>query len=127
MSTSVETLNIAFEQGTSFDLVYTWTGPDNVTPVNVTGYTAKMIVVSDYVNKTPLVLFNSAGGGTSNTSVTLGGAAGTVEVQATDAATAAMTWITGVYALIVQSPGGLDTKLLRGQCVVNPGLKFSDV
>lgn len=123
MAVNVDVANIAFEQGTPFELVYTWTD-ENDNPINVTGYTAQLIVATDLVNKTQILIFDSAGGGTANTTLTLGGTAGTFQATATAAATTAMTFITGVYALIAQSAGGVQTKLLEGQCVVNPGLSW---
>lgn len=124
MSVNVDRVNIAFEQGAPFDLVYTWTD-ENDNPIDVTGYTAQIIVATDLVNKTQILLFDSVSGGTANTTLTLGGAAGTFEATATAAATTAMTFITGVYALIAESPSGVIQKLLEGQVVVNPGLSWS--
>ncbi len=125
MAINVDIANIAFEQGTPFELVYTWTQTGTDIPVDVTGYTAQLIVATDLVNKTQILLFDSAGGGTANTTLTIGNAAGTFTVTATAAATSAMTFVTGVYALIAESPSGVIQKLLEGQVVVNPGLSWS--
>ena len=122
-STAVEILNITFEQGTSFDMVYTWTDA-NGNPIDLTGYQAKLIVATDLINKTQILLFSSGDDGTPNTSITLGGAAGTVEVQAEASATTAMTFSTGVYALIVQDGSGTTTKLLEGAIGLNLGLSW---
>ena len=119
----VDAANIAFEQGAPFELVYTWTD-DNGNPLNVTGYTAQFVVATDLVNKTQILLVDSAGGGVENTSLTVGTTDGTFTVQAAAAATTAMTFIRGFYALIVQSPGDVVSKLLEGQVVVTPGLSW---
>jgi hypothetical protein len=123
MMSVVDTANIAFEQGAPFELVYTWTD-DNGNPFNVTGYTAQFIVATDLINKTQILLVDSAGGGAANTSLAVGTTDGTFTVQATAAATTAMTFINGVYALIVQSSGSAISKLLEGQVVVTPGLSW---
>lgn len=123
--TTVEILNISFEQGTPFDLVFTWTDL-NGNPIDITGYKAQLLVATDLIYKTPIILFSSESGGAPNTTVTLGGTAGTIQVQAPDFVTAAMTFETAVYSLIVQSPTGVNTKLLEGTVVVLPGLSWEN-
>ncbi len=192
-----QTMNIVFEQGTPFDYVYT-------APISLSGYTAHLHVVTDYVSRTPLLFFtsfsplaitnataatttitatvnstaslfvgqqlnivgitgfttNNPNGSYAVASVINGssftyvasmaptgtyGAGGliteneelpafpgaslsisgsTVEITATAEATAAMVFITGVYALSVRSSSGVDTKLLEGDVMVLPGLSY---
>lgn len=121
---TVENYPIVFEQGTPFQLVYTWTSGPNNTPVDLTGYSAKLHVVTDLVNKVPILLFTTGAGGTANTSIVTGGTAGTVTVTATDVATTAMMFDTGYYSLFVQSAGGNPTKLLEGKVTVMAGLSW---
>lgn len=122
MSSGVEVYPIVFEQGTPFQLVYTWT--INGTPVDLTGYSAKMHVVTDLINKVQILEFDSGGGGTPNTSIALGGSAGTVTVNATSTATAAMTFDTGYYSLFVKPSSGDVTKLLEGTVTVSLGIGY---
>jgi hypothetical protein len=123
MSTVPQQQNIVFEQGTPFSLVYTWTD-SNGNPINLTGYSARLHVATDLTNKTSIILFTTGTGATAGTSLTLGGSSGVVTATATDVATTAMTFQTAVYALFVQSPGGVTTKLLEGDVVVNAGLSW---
>lgn len=122
-SSAVQVEPIIFEQGTPFSLVFTWTDGSN-NPINLTGYSAKMHVVTDLINKVPILLFTTGNGGTANTSIVLGGSAGTVTVTATDAATAAMNFDTGYYSLFVQSSSGANTKLMEGNVTVSLGLSY---
>lgn len=123
MTQAAEVYPITFEQGTPFQLVYTWTD-NNGNPVDVTGYSAKLKVVTDLINKVQILNFVSSGSGTPNTSIVLGGAAGTVTVNATAAATGAMNFDTGYYALLVESAGAEITKLLEGTVTVGLGLSW---
>jgi hypothetical protein len=120
---AVENYPIVFEQGTPFQLVFTWTDSNN-NPVDLTGYSARLHVVTDLVNRVPLLLFTTGSGATPNTSIVTGNTAGTVTVGATDAATTAMNFDTGYYSLLVQSPGGVVTKLLEGNVTVAAGLSW---
>jgi hypothetical protein len=122
-STPVTLMNIAFEQGSSYDYVYTWLDSNN-NPVNLTGYSARLHVVTDLINKSPILTITNDGTTAPNTSLILGGAAGTIEITATAAATTAMTYFTGKYALLVESGSGVITKLMEGSVVVNAGISW---
>lgn len=113
---------ITFEQGTPFQYTYTW--QSGGVPNDLTGYTAKMHIVIDLVNKVPIITITSDGSTAPNTSITLGGTAGTATINLTDAATTAMTYDTGYYALLVQSPGGVNYKLMEGTVTVSLGLSY---
>jgi hypothetical protein len=118
----VTTYPITFEQGTPYQYTYIWSTNGSVN--DLTGYTARMHIVTDLVNKVPILTLTSDGTTAPNTSITLGGTAGTVTVNLTDAATAAMNYDTGYYALLVQSPGGVNYKLMEGTVTVALGLSY---
>jgi hypothetical protein len=121
-STSVAHYDISVEQGADYSLVVTYLDPDG-NPVDLTGYAAKLRVVTDAVSETPLLLFATTSGD-AGTTVTLGGAAGTITIEATAAYTAAIDWDTAIYTLLVKSPGGEVTKLLKGAFEVNGGVTW---
>lgn len=120
---TVANYQLTIDQGTNFTLTLTWQNP-NGTPVDLTGYTAKVHVVDNLNNRTSLLEFNSVSGGSPGTTLTLGGTAGTVTMGLTAAASAALTFTDGQYAVLVDSPGGVITRLLQGTVHVNSGLSW---
>lgn len=100
------------EQGATFDYTLTWVDQQN-TPVNLTGYTARM----QFRPGTPdnptvaLELTSPVSGGVG---ITLGGAAGTIRLQATAALTAALTAVPHSYDLELTDGAGVVTRLIRG-------------
>jgi hypothetical protein len=113
--------HISVEQGSTFELLLTWSNSDS-SLVDLTGYQAKLHVVTDYVNKTSLWEFNSETGGSSGTSLVLGGAAGTIAISATDTAVNALNFPNGIYDLLVKAPNSTVVKILKGTLKVNRGV-----
>jgi hypothetical protein len=107
--------NIVVEQGATFTLNATWQAADG-TPVDLTGYSARMQARQTYASTTAVLNLTNAGG-----NITLGGTAGTVVVTVSATATAALTapW-SGVYDLELASAGGVVTRLLEGSLRVTP-------
>lgn len=107
--------NITIEQGATFTLNATWKAADG-TPVDLTGYAARMQARQTYASATTVLNLTSAGG-----NIALGGTAGTVVVTISATATAALTapWA-GVYDLELVSAGGVVTRLLEGSARVTP-------
>lgn len=107
------TYNIVCEQGATFRLMLTWRNP-NGTPVNVTGYSAKMDVRQKAsTGHTELSLSTAAGG------ITLGGVDGTVLLTATATTTNALVSGVYVYDLELTSAGGEVTRLVAGSFTVD--------
>ena len=104
------TLNIY--KGATLDITFTYKDSAG-NPVNLTGYTARLQVrASVDTPGTPLLELTTtlvAGSG-----IVLGGAAGTIQLVAPAAATAAYTWDEGVYDLELISGTGVVTRLLQG-------------
>jgi hypothetical protein len=67
--------NITIDQGADFVLPLTYLNP-NQTPVNITGWSAEMMVRQTYSDNTPLVSLSSQSNG-----ITLGGTAGTITID----------------------------------------------
>lgn len=106
---SAGTHTITIEQGATFTSLMTWyTDDTRETPVNLTGYTAKMQIRSRIGDETVLLELS-----TENGRITLGGVAGTIllTISATD--TEDLTFEQGVYDLELIDDGTV-TRLLQG-------------
>ena len=107
-------LDMSCYQGASFDYTLTWqTGG---TPVNLSGYTARMQVRDGYDGGSAIVSL------TSGTGITLGGTAGTILVALTATQTAAIDATPSgqyVYDLELVS-GSTVTRLVEGTFIVSP-------
>jgi hypothetical protein len=108
------TLDFTIEQGATFNLVLTW--EVNGTPVNVTGYTARLQARVDIEEtETVLSMTTDAGGG-----ITLGGAAGTITLNRTATQTALLPAGGYVYDLELVSGAGVVTRLVQGDLSISP-------
>lgn len=105
--------NLVIEQGATFDTTVTWEAAGS--PVDLTGYAARMKVAEDYDSTPVLSLTSSPAAG-----LTLGGAAGTIRIVITDEQTAALTIESGKYDLELEAPDGTVRRLLRGNVTVLP-------
>lgn len=107
-------LNMECYQGASFDYTLTWqTGG---TPVNLSGYSARMQVRDGFDGGSAIVNL------TSGTGITLGGTAGTIVVALTAIQTAAIDATPSgqyVYDLELVS-GSTVTRLVEGNFLVSP-------
>lgn len=104
--------NITAEQGATLTRTITWKNTVG-TPINLTGYTARMQVRNDYEAVTSLLTLTTENGG-----ITLGGVAGTIVITASATATAALSAGSYVYDLeLVLSD--VVTRLIQGSFVVN--------
>lgn len=128
--------NLDIYQGETFSYVYTYGGGS---PVNLTGYTARMAVKRD--RRAEETSYLSTGDDADGGTITLGGAAGTVTVAMTAAQTQAMDetdwWfamfggepdlpldrsIEFFYDLEIVSGAGVVTRLLQGTITFHRGI-----
>ena len=100
-------------QGASFDTTLTWKVGDPATPVNLTGYTARLQVRTSVDAATTALELTTANGG-----IVLGGAAGTVALAVTAAATATLSPGYYVYDLELVN-GATVTRLVEGRVTVS--------
>lgn len=108
-------LNITLEQGAAFVINITWQSAEG-TPVDLTGYTAKMQARYKYSDPAPLVTFSTADG-----TITLGGVLGTVKVEGMALLPGLTEKRSGVYDLeLTKTSDGLVTRLLQGSAVFSP-------
>lgn len=105
---------IKIEQGATFRLSLIWEDASN-TPVNLTGWTARMQVRRNYKADVPLLTFT-----TENGAIALGGSAGTIEVTGLATLTDDVPAKLCVYDLELQSPTGFVKRLLEGTALVTP-------
>lgn len=83
-------------------------------PVNLTGWTASL-----QIRAFPLassILYDAS------SDITLGGAAGTIELVIPASATEGFTWFSGVYDMLLTDPSGNVTRFLWGNVTVSPGV-----
>lgn len=106
--------DILIEQGATFQLNLVYKD-SNASPIDISGYTARMQVRRAYDAPTPLLNLT-----TENGAITLGGAAGTIAVQAAAALTTDLPAKPAVYDLELISPGGVVTRLIRGVATITP-------
>jgi hypothetical protein len=103
-------LDIVIEINATFALPFTWlTGGVSGTPVNLTGYDAKMQVRKDYDSPDTLLDLSVTSG-----HITLGGSLGTVSISAPPEETLVLPPGPAVYDLLLISGSGVTTRLLEG-------------
>lgn len=109
-------LNLACYQGANFDYSLTWTTTSGTVtaPVDLTNYSARMQVREDYAASTAVMSLTSGSG------ITLGGTAGTILLEASSTATAALISGQYLYDLELVSGAGYVTRLVEGTFIVDP-------
>jgi hypothetical protein len=100
--------DLFIEQGATFVKTITWNDSAG-TPVDLTGYTARMQFRSSVNSST--ILFSAT---TENSRITLGGALGTIDITFSATDTTAFAFVSAVYDLELQSGTGFVTRLLEG-------------
>lgn len=108
------TYDITIEQGATFQLNIVWKNP-NETPINLTGYTARMQVREKVASTSTLLNLTTENGG-----IALGGVTGTIAVTAAASLTDDITVKRGVYDLELISSGGVVTRLVEGCVTISP-------
>lgn len=104
----------AIEQGADFflDLVYK---DDTGTPIDLTGFSARMQVREEYSSAAPVVNIST---GTSG--ITLGGLSGSIAIHIPAADTAALSFNTARYDLELEDSTGVVTRLIQGSVTLSP-------
>lgn len=105
---SAGTYDFYIEQGATFTKTVTWKD-SNGSPINLTGYTARMQFRPSVNSSTVL-----ASATTENGKIVLGGGDGTIAITFSATDTAAFGFISAVYDLELASSGGFVTRLLEG-------------
>ncbi len=100
-------------KGATFDYKFIWKDEAGAL-VNLTGYTARMHMREKVEYATPFMSFTTA-----DNSIVLGGAAGSIQIKASAAATSAVTVKEGVYDLELVAPTGDVVRFLEGLVIVS--------
>lgn len=101
------------DQGSTWNSVLTWR--ISGTPVDLSGYSARMQTRATVDSTTTVFSWTSAGG-----QLVLGGAAGTITMNVADSVTSTYPAGTYVYDLELESGGGETTRLLEGTFKITP-------
>lgn len=107
------TYDFLLEQGATFDPLITWRDAAGAL-VNVTGYTARMMVRPSLASATVSLDMTTANG-----MIVLGGAAGTIQLLVSATATAGLGVGGYVYDLELVSGVGVVRRLLKGAITVD--------
>lgn len=113
-------LDLEVDQGADYWHEWVWATADDAgveTPVNLTGYTARLEIRAKVSSSTVLARAHStlAVDGT----ITVDDE-GVVRLEFTAATSSAWRWVSGVYDLELVSPGGDVTRLSEGAVMVRP-------
>lgn len=102
------THNFKAEQGADFIRQITWQDADG-NAIDLSGYSARMQVRREVDDSAVLLELT-----TENGYITLGGAAGTIDLNFPASGTTSLSSSAGVYDLELVSGGGVITRLLQG-------------
>lgn len=107
--------DLTIEQGATFKRTLLWQS-SAATPINITGWTARM-QVKDRIGGTTLLNLTTENGG-----ITLVGATGSISLLASATQTSAIKQKKGVYDLELQSNSATPevTRLVSGNVVISP-------
>ena len=108
------TYNFVIEQGTTLAKTLIWNSSTG-TPVNLTGYTARMQVRQSVTSSVVLLELTSAAGTIVLTPLTW-----TIVLNFPAATTAAIIWRHGKYDLELVASNGTVTRLIEGQIDISP-------
>lgn len=107
-------VRLSIVQGEDFHKRFTWKTGKPPSAVDVTGCSARMHVRANIDSPDPLLTLSTADG-----RITLGGVEGHVDIDLTNADTAAINWVSAVYDLEIVFPSGRVRRLMKGPVVVD--------
>ncbi len=113
MTISPGKYDITIYQGTTYNQQLIWKDEGD-TPVDLTGYTARMMARTSVDVSTPFIDLT-----TENSGIILGGSAGTVTLSMDDTASSALPAVSGVYDLELIDGSGNVTRILQGNLIVS--------
>lgn len=109
-------IDLTIYQGATFRRTFQWKTGSPATPVDLTGYTARMQIRKKVTDATPVLTLTSAAGGITFTNRSQG----QFEIVISADATAALTIKTGVYDLELIAANNEVTRLIQGTVEVSP-------
>lgn len=99
--------DLLIEQGATFELSIVWKD-DAGTPIDITGYSARMQIRKTYDDAPIISLTSNVGGG-----IVLGGVSGTIDITIGASVTDDITILRGKYDLELEL-AGVVTRLIQG-------------
>lgn len=110
-------VKLVIDRGATFRHHFTWMQKVNtvVTPIDLTGYKARMQIRSEY--ESPVVLASLT---TENGGITLGGTTGTIDLFISNADTTTFAWDSGVYDIEFVAPSTDVIRKIYGTVFVTP-------
>jgi hypothetical protein len=112
MSIAPGILSLTFPQGATWDLSLTYVDGDG-DPIDLTAHTARMQVRNSYTADPPVLSLASG------TGITLGGTAGTIDIQVAASVTDDIAALQYVYDLEVEA-ASIVTRVVQGSLTVTP-------
>ena len=107
------------DAGAHYFLRATWKDPDGV-PINLTNYTARMMLRSKYSDPLPLVSLTSEEGGGIEIKAEIGALDIAISDSSTSSLAAAGKETRGVYDLEVEAADGVVYRLCGGEWICTP-------
>jgi hypothetical protein len=104
--------DLLIEQGATFELSIIWKD-NNDTPIDISGYSARMQIRKTYDTDPVISLTSASGGG-----ITLGGVAGTIDITIPATITDDIEILRGRYDLELEL-SGVVTRLLQGVATIS--------
>jgi hypothetical protein len=108
------TANLEIDQGAGYVVSFTYLQPDGVTPVDVTGWTAKMELRTGY-GVAPVLTVGTATG-----EIVVTGASGIFTLTLT--ATQTNMVVSGLYDILITPPGAQPIRLVQGRVLASPAV-----
>ena len=109
-------LDITIEQGATFSLPLQWFAADGITPIDLTGYTARMQIRKDQGSP---VLFDAT---TANGKIVITAAQGKIVVTMTATESVALDTKAAKYDLEAVSGGGIVYRVVEGSVTITPSI-----
>lgn len=110
-------LDLVIEQGSDYFHQLIWQNVEEGTPIDITGYTAKMQIRPCFGSDDIYEELSTANG-----KITIVGADGKILLELTNAVTTAYTWVNGVYDLELTSTVSKITRLIEGKVTITKNL-----
>jgi hypothetical protein len=110
---------LVIQEAVGYDKTWKWStlaADGTRTLVNLTGYTASVMLREHYESVTPKLTLTTANG-----KIVLGGTAGTIRVIISKADADALGQFRGVWDIVLTSPGGVPYRLLGGPSYIARG------
>lgn len=110
--------SLLIEQGATLDLSLSYKDSNRV-PIDLTGYSGKMQIKSDYTDNTPTTYLTlSSSLQPDGTGIVMGGVSGTIGIYISAATSSTLTFSEAIYDLEITS-GSFVTRLIQGPVFVN--------